>query len=172
MICSTGCAIATVTIPHPISTPTPLPTLGRLPTTSSCPATYDISDDRTTPEGIIRSFYNAITRAEFDRAYTYLISPDGASKPDQLLAEWKQGYNGTDCVIITYLGSATTVNDTTTGYKGIVAGMSLPLTIIAIEKDGTRAIYSGTHAIHHDPSRPFIADGFIVLSLSHFYQVG
>jgi hypothetical protein len=170
MLLSTGCAVATVTVSG--STPTSPPTLGRLPTASICPATYDIIDDRTTPEGIIRSFYNAITRSEFDRAYTYLISPDGASKPDQPLANWKQGYSNTDCVIITYLGSAMAVNDTTTGYNGIGSGISLPLTITAVEKDGTRAIYSGTHAIHHDQSRPFIADGYIILSFSHLYQVG
>jgi hypothetical protein len=58
-------------------------------------------EDRTTPAGLLRSFYNAVTRREYERAYSYF---EGAPNPDPSLAppfaQFSAGYSNTLVVTI------------------------------------------------------------------------
>jgi hypothetical protein len=58
-------------------------------------------DDRSTPEAVISSYYNAINRAEYARAYSY-FDPDNAPDYDP----WQSGYSGTSHVEISFGQSA------------------------------------------------------------------
>ena len=54
-------------------------------------------DDRSTPEALISSYYNAINRAEYARAYSY-YDPDNA--PDY--GPWETGYSDTSHVEVSF----------------------------------------------------------------------
>ena len=58
-------------------------------------------DDRSTPETVISSYYNAINRAEYARAYSYFGSAD-APAYDQ----WETGYADTSHVEVSFGQSA------------------------------------------------------------------
>ena len=53
-------------------------------------------DDRSTAAALIRSFYNAVNRHEYARAYTY-FGPNGGPKPYEIFA---QGYADTQFVTV------------------------------------------------------------------------
>ena len=57
----------------PVSSTTPVPT-GSVPPVS-VPASTTYIDDRSTPSQVIVSFYNAINRKEYLRAYSYYVDP-------------------------------------------------------------------------------------------------
>lgn len=59
------------------------------------------TDDRSTPEAVISSYYNAINRAEYARAYSYFGQSDA---PDY--DTWDTGYSGTAHVDVSFGQSA------------------------------------------------------------------
>jgi hypothetical protein len=61
----------------------------------------DYLDDRSTPEAVISSYYNAINRAEYARAYSY-FGQDDAPNYDQ----WEIGYSDTSHVEVSFGQSA------------------------------------------------------------------
>lgn len=52
-------------------------------------------DDRSTPQSLVRSLYNAINRKEYARAYSYFANP-----PVPTLAEYAEGYANTQSVTL------------------------------------------------------------------------
>jgi len=82
---------ATLPIPTASRTPTDTQVASETPSFSpvAFPATSDYIDDRSTPSQVIVSFYNAIGRQEYSRAYGYYSDPAttlGAFTP------WTNGY--------------------------------------------------------------------------------
>jgi hypothetical protein len=61
----------------------------------------DYLDDRSTPEAVISSYYNAINRAEYARAYSY-FGHDDAPEYDS----WEMGYYDTQHVEVSFGQSA------------------------------------------------------------------
>ena len=55
------------------------------------------TDDRSTAEAVVSSYYNAINRAEYARAYSYFGSDDA---PDY--DPWEFGYSDTQAVTVTF----------------------------------------------------------------------
>jgi hypothetical protein len=80
------------TAPPPSAMPTPSGELAAGVTPSPKPAAQPIAtptpyDDTTTPVDVLRSFFNAISRHDFRRAYSYLSYTDGRT-----LGQFKAGY--------------------------------------------------------------------------------
>src|SRR5687768_13074326 len=61
----------------------------------------DYLDDRSTPETVISSYYNAINRAEYARAYSYFGEDDAPN-----YEQWETGYSETSHVEVSFGQSA------------------------------------------------------------------
>ena len=61
----------------------------------------DYLDDRSTPEAVISSYYNAINRAEYARAYSYFGVEDAPAYDS-----WEFGYSDTSHVEVSFGQSA------------------------------------------------------------------
>lgn len=61
----------------------------------------DYLDDRSTPEAVVSSYYNAINRAEYARAYSYFGENDAPE-----FQPWQEGYADTAEVDVTFGQSA------------------------------------------------------------------
>ena len=61
----------------------------------------DYLDDRSTPEAVISSYYNAINRAEYARAYSYFGQADAPNYD-----RWETGYSDTFQVEVSFGQSA------------------------------------------------------------------
>lgn len=99
-------------------------------------------ENRTDPANALLSFYNAVNRKEYERAYNYF---QGAPNPHPGLAppyaQFAQGYANTAAVIIA-IGKI----ETGAGAGNIYA--SMPVVITATQNDGTRQIFSGCYVMH------------------------
>jgi hypothetical protein len=98
-------------------------------------------EDRTSPEGGLLSFYNAINRKEYQRAYGYF---DGAPNPPASLAapydQWVKGYADTTSVTVAY-GKINT---------GAAAGSiyaTMPVVLTAKHTDGSTHVYAGCYTM-------------------------
>jgi len=93
-------------------------------------------DDRSTPEALIRSYYNAINRQEYARAYSY-YSEEGR-EPD--FEKYANGYENTKSVTIA-LGK--------TEPEGAAGSIywSLPLAIKSVSNDGKEEVFTGCYTI-------------------------
>ncbi len=92
-------------------------------------------DDRSTPESLLRSLYNAINRAEYARAYSY-FSPSPASD----LESYAHGYQDTervDLLVGTPLAE---------GAAGSVY-YQLPIVIHAFMADGGEQVFAGCYTL-------------------------
>lgn len=98
------------------------------------PPTY--LDDRSTAERVISSFYNAIDRQEYLRAYSY-FGP-GAEVSDY--AKFKAGYQTTTRVTIK------TGTETSEGAAGSIY-YTLPVAIDALNTDGTHQVFAGCYTL-------------------------
>lgn len=97
-------------------------------------------DDRSSPQGVLSSFYNAIERREYARAYSYW-EPDAAQQSLPPFAQWQQGYTGTQSV------------ELQTGHEtgGAAAGniyASVPVGITAHQSDGSTQRFVGCYTLH------------------------
>lgn len=107
-------------------------------------------DDRSDPAAIVRSYYNAVARGEFARAWSYF----GDAKPVADYAAFVAGYADTAGVEIA-LGAVTTE-----GAAGSLYGR-VPLALAATGRDGGTTIFAGCYttrqlqpAIQDPPFRP------------------
>ncbi|UUP19260.1 DUF1176 domain-containing protein [Nitratireductor thuwali] len=92
-------------------------------------------DDRSSPEALIRSLYNAINRQEYARAYAYFATP-----PAESLDAYAQGYSNTENVDVeTGLASEE-------GAAGSIY-YNLPVAIRARNTDGTEKVFAGCYAL-------------------------
>jgi hypothetical protein len=92
----------------------------------------DYQDDRSTPEAVISSHYNAINRHEFVRGWSYWRTP-----PDnQTFDEYQAGYAGTASVEL----------QTGTPYPNPGAGQlryTVPVSLVATQTNGSVQTYVG-----------------------------
>ncbi|MBB3952675.1 hypothetical protein [Aureimonas jatrophae] len=94
-------------------------------------------DDRSTPEAVLRSLYNAVDRGEIVRAWSYFR--DTPERPD--FETFRRGYETTLAVRLR-LGTASAES-----------GMSqtdwrVPAVIEARDRNGTRRVFAGCYTIH------------------------
>lgn len=147
-------------------TPTFLPRPGVQTTALPCSAN-DALDSRISAPLLIASYYNAIDRGEWARAYSYLSSPDGVSaSPLPDFAQWRDGYAATACILVTFAGDGRTVTSMTPGYTGIGTGFEVPVWLIAVGRDGGLTLFAGTYAVRYDPQRGIALTGAIALDYS------
>jgi len=97
-------------------------------------------DDRSTPEAVLRSFFNAINRKEYARAYSYW-EPQAAASELPPFPQFEQGYANTESVELT----------TGTVQSGAAAGnffYSAPVTLVAKTSNGTTQTFVGCYTLH------------------------
>jgi hypothetical protein len=89
-------------------------------------------DNRSDPASLVKSYYNAINRREFARAWSYY----GDLKPGSDIATFAKGFDDTESVTV-IVGQA--------GAEGAAGStfFSLPVAITATRKDGTEAVFGG-----------------------------
>ncbi|ESQ80990.1 hypothetical protein [Asticcacaulis sp. YBE204] len=93
-------------------------------------------DDRSTPQSLIQSYYNAINRGELARAYTYY-------ERDYLpeFQKWAKGYENTREVWVV-TGKATSDPGAGNIYY------NLPVAVQSVSKDGTKEVFAGCYVLH------------------------
>jgi hypothetical protein len=93
-------------------------------------------DDRSTPEAVITSYYNAINRAEYARAYSYYGEDEAPSNYDR----WERGYADTAFVEVRY-GDVTEEGAAGSVYYHVPVKLDVEMT------DGQRRYFSGCYVI-------------------------
>lgn len=93
-------------------------------------------DDRSTPQSLIRSYYNAINRGEYARAYSYY--PQDTLPP---FTVWAKGYANTQSVEV-LTGKALPDPGAGNIYY------NLPVAIRSVGKDGKTQIFGGCYVLH------------------------
>jgi hypothetical protein len=95
----------------------------------------DYLDDRSTPEAVISSFYNAINRAEYARAYAY-FGQDDAPEYDS----WEFGYSDTSHVEVSFGQSA---------QEGAAGSMywTLPVKLDVTATEGQHSYFAGCYTL-------------------------
>ena len=153
----------------------------RQSTTTGCPATPLSFDSRSSATAYVQSFYNAINRQEYGRAFSYLfplnplptpVPPAPTATPSPTLAQWQAGYAHTACVIITYSGPEASVTSQTAGYAGLGVGTLVPISFAAIGDDGSLQQFAGTYVVRYDPAQGISAAGYLDLDFAHITQTG
>lgn len=96
----------------------------------------DYRDDRSTPEAVVGSLYNAITRKEFLRAYSYFHA--NADVPP--LEEFAKGYAETASA------RARTDKATSDGAAGSIF-YSLPVVVESVSTAGRTIVYAGCYEL-------------------------
>ena len=104
----------------------------------SLPNTATYFDDRTSSETLIMSFYNAINRHEYDRAFGYFDT--SRTNPNEYAA-FKAGYANT-AVVTASVGTATQDNAAgNTNYR-------LPVVLRAQQTNGTIQTFQNCYGLH------------------------
>lgn len=93
-------------------------------------------DNRSTPETLINSYYNAINRQEYARAYSYYA----ADTPPQPFPQFQAGYENTASVSVLF-GKAVGEGAAGSAY------WSQPLAIKSEAKDGTATVFNGCYRL-------------------------
>ena len=133
-----------------------------LATTLALPAVADAApaepylDDRSTPEALVQSFYNAIGQQQYARAWGYFTP--GRTPGD--FAAWAAGYGETVSVAVRF---GPTAPDPGAGQ----ITWALPVAIAALGRDGATTVYAGCYRIHlanpaiqtDPPFQPMSIDG-------------
>lgn len=93
-------------------------------------------DDRSTPEAVIASFYNAIGRQEYARAWSYYADGQGVPAFDAFV----KGYSGTTSVKVSFGQSA---------QEGAAGSTywTLPVSLDAIDTKGKHTYFSGCYTL-------------------------
>src|SRR6185437_12487561 len=90
-------------------------------------------DDRSTAASLVRSFYNAVNRQEYARAYTYF-----GANPPQPYSSFVNGYAGTAFVTV---ATGAAISD---GAAGSIY-YTLPVAIDARQSNGTHKQFAGCY---------------------------
>ena len=110
------------------------------------PAAQSALADVADPTTLLRSYFDALNRRGFARAYTYWDNLGQASK--QTFAQFEQGYAATRQVTV----------DLGTPQENAGAGnvyADVPVSIIATQSDGSTRTYKGTYTAHRANIPPF-----------------
>jgi len=98
-------------------------------------------DDRSTPDALVRSLYNAINRHEYSRAYGYFSEP-----PAKDLDTYAKGFEDMASVKVLE-GSASSEGAAGSTY------FSLPVAVEATAKDGKKQVFGGCYTLRlSDPT--------------------
>lgn len=97
------------------------------------PAGADFIDDRSSPERVVTSLYNAIDRQEYLRGWSYFA--DGAAPP---YPEFRDGYAQTDTVTLR-IGDVTSE-----GAAGSIHS-AVPVALKAVDAGGTETVFTGCY---------------------------
>jgi hypothetical protein len=99
-------------------------------------------EDRTTPAGLLKSFYNAVNRKEYERAYTYF---EGAPNPSPELAppyaQFAAGYSNTVSVTIALVPNINIDAAAGSLYT------TIPVALKATQKDATTKTFAGCYVL-------------------------
>ncbi len=95
-------------------------------------------EDRTDPANFMQSFYNAINRKEYQRAYSYFDT--GTDKPSY--DDFVAGYSDTVSVTV-YIGKY----EQDAGAGNVYA--SVPTVLVAAHTDGSVHTYAACYILHH-----------------------
>jgi hypothetical protein len=95
-------------------------------------------DDRSTPEAVIRSLYDAVNRREYARAYGYW-EPGSPDLPP--FDQFEQGYADTVSVDLT-------IGDVVGGVGAGQLYFSVPVTLVATISDGSTQTFVGCYILH------------------------
>jgi hypothetical protein len=92
-------------------------------------------DDRSTPEAVVSSYYNAINRSEYARAYSY-FDPGTAPGYDP----WEMGYSDTGHVEVSFGQSA---------QEGAAGSTywTLPVKLDVTSTEGQHAFFAGCYTL-------------------------
>ncbi|MEO8757992.1 MAG: hypothetical protein ABI398_09625 [Devosia sp.] len=119
-------------------------------------------DDRSTPEAVVSSFYNAISRQEYARAWSYYEDGQGVPK----FAAFVSGYKSTASAKVTFGQSAPE------GAAGSTY-WTLPVSLDAVDNAGKHSYFSGCYTLRlsnpsiqaEPPFRPLhIVDGHLKIA--------
>lgn len=93
-------------------------------------------DDRSTPEAVISSFYNAIGRQEYARAWSYYQDGQGVPAFDAFV----KGYSSTASVAVSFGQSA---------QEGAAGSTywTLPVSLDAVDTSGNHSYFSGCYTL-------------------------
>jgi hypothetical protein len=150
-------AATTISLPAtftPVAAITPLPTLAAAVVLPVPADTY--VDDRSTPSEVIASYYNALNRGEYLRAYSYWINPTGTQGS---LAKFASGYKDTSRVDLVF-GSIT---------SGTGAGQiyyTVPVLLKASAINGVRANWAACYVVQQARPENFSAPSFSPMGLN------
>lgn len=109
---------------------------GLIATASLAVAEVQYMDDRSTPETLVQSYYNAINQKQYTRAYSYFT--DGWAP--KVYQSWAKGYAETKSVSVQF---GSTQPDPGAGQ----IDWALPVAISALMMDGTTKVYAGCYMI-------------------------
>jgi hypothetical protein len=96
----------------------------------------DYLDDRSTAAAVIQSFYNAISRQEYARAWSYYQDGQGVPKFDA----FQQGYAKTQSVDVT-------VGDTSEEGAAGSTFYTVPVSLDATDVDGKHSYFAGCYTL-------------------------
>ncbi len=149
----------------PDNTALPLPTLSAVtstlvpgnppaldPTMTASPSSSAVSymDDRSTPSQVIASFYNAINRQEYSRAYDYWINPSTSLGS---FAAFASGYGDTASVQLVF-------GQITEGFGAGQIYYTVPVVLKTNAKNGTRTDWSACYLVHQSQPANFTEPPF------------
>lgn len=112
-------------------------TIGLIAITGAAVAELQYMDDRSTPEKLVQSYYNAINQKQYARAFGYFSEGFAPNNYES----WMQGYAGTEAISIQF---GATQPDPGAGQ----IYWALPVAISASMSDGTTKVYAGCYTIH------------------------
>lgn len=116
-------------------------------------------DDRSSPVQLLKSYYNAINRQEYVRAYYYwdLKSRDATSQPPTY-PQFETGYANTNTVRLT-IGKVMSEGAAGTFY------FQVPVKLVATHADTSEHTYVGCYIIRQPNPQNFGAPPFIPMSI-------
>ncbi|HEY5271413.1 MAG TPA: hypothetical protein VII97_13835, partial [Anaerolineales bacterium] len=132
--------LPTVTLSAATATLVPTNTLAPVPTNTAAanPILTNYLDDRSTPSQVIVSFYNAINRQEYLRAYNYWVDP--ATSLGSFTA-WASGYSNTASVDLVF--------GQITGDPGMSqVYYTIPVILKTTAKNNTHTNYAACYVVH------------------------
>lgn len=118
-------------------------------------------DDRSTPVQLLKSYYNAINRKEYVRAYYYWgLKGNSASSQPLTYPQFEAGYANTKAAQLT------TGKVISEGAAGSFY-FRVPITLAALHADGSKHTYVGCYTIRQPNPKNFGAPPFIPM---HIYS--
>ncbi len=166
---SSASSTPTITNTPVVSTETPAPTgtvnfspsdtpaspASNPPAPVPTPASSKYIDDRSTPSQVIVSFYNAINRHEYLRAYSYWSDPATSLGP---FSTYASGYQDTASVDLVF--------GQITGDPGMSqVYFTIPVILKATATNGTRTNYTACYVVHKASPDVFGAPPFQPMSI-------